>query len=198
MSGIREKKREELREKLIEAATSIIKSDTLKGLRARDIAQKAGCALGSVYTIYDDLDHLILDVNTITLRAMGEFLDRYAEQADAPDEKLLALARGYLTFASEHYNIWHALFAHTMDNGFPDWFLEEYQVLLARISGPMRQIFSDLDEHTLWLRTKTFYSAVHGIVSISMQEVFVAVPKEELEIQLTSFVESALRGYTDQ
>ncbi len=198
MSGIREKKREELRKKLIGAATDIVKSDTLKGLKARDIAQKAGCALGSVYTIYDDLDHLILDVNKITLRDMGEFLDGYAAEADAPDEKLLALARGYLTFASDHYNIWQALFVHRMDNGFPDWFLKEYQILLARISQPMREIFPELDDHALWLRTKTFYSAVHGVVSISMQEVFVAVPREELEIQLTGFVESALRGYTDQ
>ena len=70
MAGKRELKREDLRARLIEAARNRIMADGLPALRARDVTQDAGCALGGLYTVFADLDDLVLHVNSLTLQAI--------------------------------------------------------------------------------------------------------------------------------
>ena len=48
MAGKREMKREDLKARLIEAARNRIILDGLTRLRARDVTQDAGCALGGL------------------------------------------------------------------------------------------------------------------------------------------------------
>ena len=57
--GKREVKKAELRERLIQAARSRIRENGLSGLRARDITADAGCALGALYTAFEDIDTLV-------------------------------------------------------------------------------------------------------------------------------------------
>jgi AcrR family transcriptional regulator len=63
MSNNREKKREDLKERLTTAAEALIIEHGLGGLKARDVTEKAGCALGALYTAFPDIDHLIMAVN---------------------------------------------------------------------------------------------------------------------------------------
>ena len=65
-----EARRAALRAGLVAAAERRIAADGLGGLRARDLAAEAGCALGAIYTVFPDLDALILEVN---LRTLGLF-----------------------------------------------------------------------------------------------------------------------------
>jgi len=58
-------RRLKLRERLLEAARAAINARGLSGLKARDLAAETGCALGAIYTAFDDLDELILRVNVL-------------------------------------------------------------------------------------------------------------------------------------
>ena len=60
-------RRDQMRERVLEAAEAVISTKGLAGLKARDIAARAGCALGAIYTVFEDLDELILGVNQRTL-----------------------------------------------------------------------------------------------------------------------------------
>ncbi len=194
MAGLREKKREILRKSLIRAATARIKSAGLHELRARDITSDAGCALGTLYSAFKDLDNLILEVNSITLKSLGDFLDFYSGKENTEEEKLQALAKAYMTFAIENPNLWESLFTHKMGGEEPQWYLAEYAELLARIKRPLSYLAPHLNNEELTLWSKTLFSAVHGIVSFSLARPFVAVPVEDLETQLHKFVQSAVRG----
>ncbi len=59
--------RQRLREQLIDATERLIAAHGLGALRARDLAQAAGCALGAIYTVFADLDALVLTVNARAL-----------------------------------------------------------------------------------------------------------------------------------
>ena len=95
-----EERRGSLKARLIEIATRRIAEDGLANLRARDIATEAGCALGGIYTVFADLDDLILHVNAQTLGRMGEELAVAVDGRHGGDA-LKALARGYAAFAGE-------------------------------------------------------------------------------------------------
>ena len=71
MRNKREEARDDLRKRLVDAAEARIASQGLAALKAREVTADAGCALGALYTAFDDLDRLILQVNSRTLVRLG-------------------------------------------------------------------------------------------------------------------------------
>src|SRR3954466_15217886 len=82
-------RRQNLREALVAAAEKRIGTGGLRGLKARDLAAEAGCAVGAIYNVVDDLDDLILAVNARTLAALERALREAggAIDSEARDEE---------------------------------------------------------------------------------------------------------------
>ena len=57
----------ELRTRLTDAAERTIAEKGLAALRARDIAREAGCAVGTIYNVFEHLDELVLSVGYYNL-----------------------------------------------------------------------------------------------------------------------------------
>ena len=188
-------KKDALRAKLIEAAEKRMTADGLTGLRARDIAKDAGVALGGIYTAFGDLDELVLHVNARTLDRLNGALQSTATLA--PRETLLAIALEYARFARANRPLWDALFDHKVDGGVPDWFREHQRALMVHIVRPLATLQPDLPDATLHLRARTYFSAFHGIVTISLQGRFVGLPGDTLEAEIERFVGVILRGGLD-
>jgi len=126
------KKRDALREKLIEAAENRMKVNGLTGLRARDVTKDAGCALGGLYTAFGDLDDLVLHINARTLDRLSAALDE-AVGDHSPEEALLAIALEYAKFAKANRPLWDALFDHksAKDESTPDWFKDHQHGIVS-------------------------------------------------------------------
>jgi AcrR family transcriptional regulator len=50
----------------------------LRNLKAREIADKAGCALGAIYNLVEDMDEIVLRVGTRTLGRLDNALSEAA------------------------------------------------------------------------------------------------------------------------
>ena len=196
MAGKREMKREDLKARLVEAARARIAEAGLANLRARDVTQDAGCALGGLYTAFKDLDDLVLHVNSATLGMLEADLVRALHGVHDPAEQLRILAHGYLTFALGHRNLWAALFDHRLPDGVdaPDWHLEKHMFLIQFIARPLALLNPDMSEEDLRIRALTLFSAVHGIISISLEARFVGIPAGRLESELDQFVSLLAAG----
>jgi AcrR family transcriptional regulator len=196
MAGRREEKREDLRTRLIEAARNRIAADGLAGLRARDVTQDAGCALGGLYTVFADLDELIVHVNSGTLKVLEETLALAEVKDRSPTDRLRNLARGYLTFAVTHRHLWKALFEHHLPEGreSPRWHLEEHMFLMDVIAEPLGELQPGMSAEERASRARTLFGAVHGVISISLEARFVGLPMEQLERELDGFVLTIAAG----
>lgn len=196
MTAKRDARREDLRGRLVEAAQARIQSSGLAGLRARDVTADAGCALGALYTAFADLDELILHVNSITLAELGVALQQEAAGAAAPKAKLMALAKAYLSFARDNRTAWQALFEHRMAPGVPvpEWHLAEHAVLIQHLVEPLATLLPALDRPELLARARTLFSAVHGIVTISLEDRFIGLAPSDLESELLNFVDTLVAG----
>src|SRR4051794_15356036 len=133
-------RRRQLKEALIAAAGRAIDRHGLAGIKARELANEAGCAVGAIYNVVADLDDLILTVNARTLAALEERLASAARAAipagpDAAIERLVELSHAYLDFAASHILRWRAVFEHRMVGGkhVPDWYLEEQMRLFRYV-----------------------------------------------------------------
>ena len=60
--------------------------------------------------------------------------------------------------------------------------------LIQFIARPLAKLNPDMAEEDLHIRALTLFSAVHGIISISLEARFVGLPRGRLESELDDFV----------
>lgn len=196
MSGKREANREQLRDKLLNAATKRVEAGGMKDINARTLTKDAGCALGSLYTAFTDIDDLIIHMNSRTLKRLGEAIEAAGQGVDDPVDRLKALAKGYLQFAADNHALWVALFDYAALAGtvIPQWHQQEQEVLVRHIVGPVSSLNPDMDNDAMMIRVRTLFSAVHGIVSLSLDQRFIGLPQDELESELMRFIDQMVAG----
>lgn len=187
------KRRADLREKLIDIAESEIEKNGMASLRARGLAEQAGCAVGAIYNVFEDLTGLILAVNGRTFHRMGSEVSATVQDVSAPPvDRLIAIANGYLHFATANPNLWRALFEVEMSTqaDVPDWYMDELGRLFAIIAQPLAELYPDADLSDLDLRTRTLFSSVHGIVLLGTEQRISGVPLERIEQQIAFLLRS--------
>ena len=192
--SLRDRKKTLRRLLMIEIARGLIAANGLRSLKVRDVAEAADCSIGSVYNEFGDFDGLILTVNRETVRALTAQL--VAVPAEDPVRQLHGLAESYLTFAADHANLLRSLFEHRMedDRPFPEDILLMVMQAFALMHEPMVRLLPDRDPEQVALLARMMFSAVHGIISLGLEERMVAVPPEKLRQQLAQFVDTHLAG----
>ncbi|KUF09681.1 TetR/AcrR family transcriptional regulator [Pseudoponticoccus marisrubri] len=174
-----------LREKLVDLAEAQIAAEGLASLRARDLAKQAGCAVGAIYTHFDDLNALVLEVNGRTFRRLGATMARAVDGAEgqSPNARLTTMAQAYLHFAADQPTLWRALFDVEMsaDGPVPHWYLDALGNLFSYIAEPLAELFPDLPARELDLMTRALFSSVHGIVLLGLERRISGVPVDQIE-----------------
>ena len=211
-------RRQRLREALVAAAERAIDADGLGGLKARSLAQEVGCALGAIYNVFADLDALVLAVNARTLDRLDEAI-RYrgpepgstgegtdsggvrggpyeADAAAAAIDRLVALGETYLGFAAAQPHLWRALFEHRLPPGteVPDWYQEQKARIFAHLDRPLRVLLPGASKEDLDEAARVLFSAVHGIVTLGLEEKLGALSIDALRLQVRRLVTAFCRG----
>jgi AcrR family transcriptional regulator len=191
-------RRELHRARVLDAAEAIIAEKGLPGLKARELADKAGCALGAIYIAFEDLDELVLRVNARTLALLEASLAPPPEPLKKKKE-LRRLALGYLRFARANAPRWKALFDHRLppEKPLPQRYFAERERLFQLLEAPLARLLPQEDPEQRRLKAGTLFSAVHGITSLGLEEKLAPTPEATLEAQLSDFIEILLRGLSD-
>ena len=184
MAGKVEARRKALREELIKSADRRIGENGLSQLRARDLASDAGCALGAIYNIFDDLDALVLSVNSITFQKLGAAVAAdLANAPQVPQDQLVIMAQAYHHFAADNQHNWRALFEINRPEGetAPEWYQKEMNQLFSYIHAPLTVLKPGLGERDIDLLTRALFSSVHGIVSLGLADATGGVPRKDID-----------------
>jgi AcrR family transcriptional regulator len=194
VESLRDRKRIKRRDLLLQVAGQLIAANGLKSLKIRDVAHAADCSIGSIYNEFGDFDGLILMISRGTIRALDDVLSAVPD--DDPVQQLYGLADAYLGFATVHGNLLRALFEHRMENDrpFPEDLLELVMHTFALMHAPLLRLLPDRDPAEIALLARMMFSAVHGIISLGLEERLVAVPPDSLRRLVAQFVETHLIG----
>jgi AcrR family transcriptional regulator len=192
--SLRDQKKFRRRLQILEIARSIIAAKGLRSLKVRDVAEATGCSVGSVYNEFGDFDGVILTVNRETVQALTVRLGQVP--AEDPIRQLYGLAETYLEFFAEHANLLRSLFEHRMedDRPYPDDILQMVMDAFALMHPPLERLLPDADDVKIALLSRTLFSAVHGIISLGLEERMVAVPPQMLRQQVEQFLDAHLAG----
>jgi len=180
-------RREQLRDKLVEAAELRIARDGLSELRARDLARDAECAVGAIYNAFDDLNAIVMAVNGRTFLRLEQAVARSFDGSEQPVQRLTAMSIAYLRFAEANTRLWRALFDLQMraDGPVPEWYRDALKGLFTYISEPVSQLFPELGDDELGLMTRALFSSVHGIITLGLENRISGVPPEQIERMIT-------------
>ena len=194
-------RRRNLKVSLIDAAEQGISAYGLPGLRARTLAERIGCAVGAIYNVVADLDELIMLVNSRTLAALEVELlaaDRSVDLrgGEAAIERLCRMALAYLDFATARRPRWRALFDHRLPPGktVPDWYLDDQMRLFAYVEAPLGELLPGLSTARRALIARSLFSAVHGMVTLGLEEKLQALAPGALREQVRFLVTALGRG----
>ncbi len=194
MAGRKPLDRDRISAKVLDTAEGIISEGGLGALNARELAQGAGIAVGTLYNVYGNLDQLIQRLNARTLDRLCDRLEAEAAKASGPENQMAAMARAYIDFADEQPLVWRAVFDHQPagENGRADWYsasIERIATLAITILGP---IFP-ADQRRAARRAATIvWSGVHGICALAqggnLRHVTHADPKRMAEDLVRSYL----------
>jgi AcrR family transcriptional regulator len=198
-------RRAALRTALVDATRAIIAERGLQGVKARDVAAAAGCALGAIYQAFPDLDALVLAANEVTMQEIEAHLSTYscpeAEDLPRPGDppelpRFLALAFGYLDFAARERARWRALFEHRMAQAgaVPQDFSDRLARLFLFVEEPLQGLRPDLPDEERTRLARTLFSAVHGVVVLGLEEKLASLSAGDLRRQLGLLVGAMVRG----
>ena len=190
-----------LRTRLIDAAERTIAERGLAALKARDLAAEAGCAIGTIYNVFEHLDELVLAVGSRTLAMLDAALEAARSRgpyssAEEAIADLVRLALAYLDFAARHQVRWRALFEHRIGeaHSLPDGYVEQQRVLFGQVEGPLAMLLPGLDDERRRVLARTLFSAVHGVVALGLEEKLVSLPLSDLRQQVVAIVRAIATG----
>ena len=193
-----ERRRAELRERLVDIAEAQIRKDGSTSLRARALAEKAGCAVGAIYNVFTDMPGLQLAVNGRTFARLGDRVTKaVSEVGEAPPvERLIVMAKAYLYFAVDDPKLWRALFEveMTQESEVPEWYMRDLSQLFAIIAGPLAELDPKAPQDVIELRTRALFSSVHGIVMLGLERRISGVPIARME----EMIEFLLRRFASR
>ncbi len=183
-----------LRADLLAVAQQVVETRGFQQLRARDLAARAGCSLGAIYTVFADLDALILAVNGTTLSAIDR--DMAAIRRDEPMTQCLALAAAYLRYAVQNRNRWDALFSFRLPEGkkVPDWFLALQDSAFSHIEIPLKQLHPAMPVAGRHVLSRSIFAAVHGMVALGIDQRLAPVALPTLQDQIALLVRAMISG----
>jgi AcrR family transcriptional regulator len=109
----RDAQREDLRERIVEAARDIVSEEGLDALSMRALGVRIGYSPATIYLHFRDKDELLRSVMTEGFKRLGSTVEeelRGVASELTPVDRLAATARGYARFALENTGYFRAMF----------------------------------------------------------------------------------------
>jgi AcrR family transcriptional regulator len=111
----------DLRSALVDAAIGIIAERGVRGFSLAEASRRLGVTTAAPYRHFADRDELLAEVGVRALRIFAAMATAEAADAQAPEERLAAMARAYVRFAAEQRSLFDALFISGLDKTrFPE------------------------------------------------------------------------------
>jgi AcrR family transcriptional regulator len=169
----KEQEKEDLRRKVITAATELFREESYAAVSMRKIAKRVEYSVGTLYLYYKDKDELFLAVQSAAFEQAFTFINALSGKDD-PLERLQELGERYVRFGMKNPDLYRLMFMmeHPMDameEGDP-WHsgIALHNLLTSLVKECVaagRIVAEDPDRLSFAL-----WSLVHGMVSLRISQ----------------------------
>jgi AcrR family transcriptional regulator len=193
--GIAERKqrqKEEVRESILRAAWALVLEEGWQALSIRKIADAIEYSVPVIYSHFENKEAILQEFLQQGFRLLNQDLQNASEQTQQPAGQLEAIAHAYWNFAfrnKEYYQLMYGLGMPTCETVRQ---VPELGRFAEIVQAPIQQLIasSGQPETNPLLKFHTFWSMLHGLVSINMVN-RTACPDELHQMVL----QDAIRGF---
>ncbi|TLH64042.1 TetR/AcrR family transcriptional regulator [Mycolicibacterium phocaicum] len=116
MSPRMARKREQARERILDAAEELFSAAGLKSGRIEDLAEAADVSVGAIYSHFGDKQGIVVALAERAIRQFGEVLEQtLSTDGGEPLERVMAVADLYARFCIEHRSAFQFVMATSAD-----------------------------------------------------------------------------------
>jgi AcrR family transcriptional regulator len=163
--------KEETRTSILEAALRIVKEEGWQALSMRKIADVIEYTAPIIYEYFANKEAILLELTRMGYLKLAKELEEVKSQHTNPADQLEVMWLAYWNFAFANKEIYQGMFGITtscacdMVNKLPEAELP-WDIISASIGELMK--IDDMDSEIICTKYYTFWSIVHGLVSINL------------------------------
>lgn len=153
---------DELRHLLVSTGHALMAETGYAKFSGRAVAKRAGYSVGTIYNVFGSLDGLLCAINTHTFALWAAHLQ--AQLADAGEDRIASLVRGYFSFALDNPHIWSAIYEHKLpeDQGLSQEDLEGRASLTLVVEEEVRRALPATIDLDISRYARSLIASVHG------------------------------------
>jgi AcrR family transcriptional regulator len=169
----RERERQELRTKILDAARALFATEGYDAVTMRKIAEKIEYSATAIYQHFADKDALMAELCRHDFREFATHFAAAAALAD-PIERLIGASRAYFGFASEFPQHYRLMFMAARPQVQPnegerdDPAQNAYVFLFATVTEAIEKGFFRPELSDAALVSQTIWAAAHGVASLEI------------------------------
>ena len=162
--------KEETRCNILDASLQIVKEEGWQALSMRKIADRIEYTAPIIYEYFSNKEAILLELNRKGYLILARDLQEAKSKHRLPAKQLEAMWVAYWNFAFENKELYQGMFGVTtncceMSNKLPEADLP--WDIFTEVIGELMHI-DDLDSDEICTKYYTFWSVVHGLVSINL------------------------------
>jgi len=189
-------KKDSFKLSVLDAAENIILEEGYQKLSARKISARIGCAVGSLYNAYENLNDIFLRINQRTLKRLhNQFKEYLRNNSTSPSESLLGLGNIYMRFWESEYQLANVLFNYTQpeEKPLPEWAQNDLDAVFFTIIETIAPVKESLSEQPETIAS-VLWAGLHGIASLCFSGKMEVVTSETPLFLTRSFIQSYFSG----
>lgn len=188
---------QELKERILQLAMETVAREGVSGLSTRKIAKQIGCAHGTIYNVFDNLDDIILQINGLSLDRLRKQLERDVTGFENPQVAVSQLAKTYTDYCHSNYHLWSMLVDHKLSQGntIPQWYQDKIDALFSLVSEMILPLVADEKERAE-RAARVLWASLHGVCSLAMDGKLNVINSDTAEVLADSLIRNYLKGLT--
>jgi AcrR family transcriptional regulator len=169
----REREREEIREKILDAARELFANEGVESVTMRRIAERIEYSPTAIYFHFKDKEALLSELCACDFR---DFAQRFAETARIPDpiERLRAAGHAYVEFGIHHPSHYRLMFMipkppdheKQLEKGNPEEDAYAFVTGIVRDAMAQNRLRPELTD--VELVAQVIWAGVHGVISLEI------------------------------
>jgi len=163
--------KEETRVNILDAALHIVKHEGWQALSMRKIADVIEYTAPIIYEYFANKDAILMELTRKGYVILAKDMEKAKEHYPMPEDQLEAMWLAYWNFAFENKELYQVMFGVQMNcccemvRAMP-----EAQRFTTMVSEAIMQLMNikDINDEMICTKYYTFWSVVHGLVSINL------------------------------
>ena len=156
----------DLKAALVDAAVELIAEHGARAFSVAELSRRLGVTAAAPYRHFANRDELLAAVAVRALHEFAEALAAEASEGDPPEERLAAMAAGYVRFAAEQPALFGVVFGLGLDKKQHDPGLRRaYENVEAALEARVEELCPDDPEVAIQL-TDAIEATAHGYAAL--------------------------------